>query len=62
MMTVSAWCRTRVEDAEAQRAVVVEDLGPMFVGAVGDLTHRCALVALADDLEQQVCAVFGIGR
>src|SRR6516165_4202931 len=41
-----------VEDGGGQRAVVVEDLGPMFVGAVGGDHHRCALVALADDLEQ----------
>jgi hypothetical protein len=41
-----------VKDGGGQRAVVVEDLGPMFVGAVGGDHHRCALVALADDLEQ----------
>ena len=29
----------------------------MFVGTVCGDHHRCALVALADDLEQQVCAV-----
>src|SRR5271167_469360 len=41
-----------VEDGGGQRAVVVEYLGPMFVDAVGGDHHRCALVALADDLEQ----------
>src|SRR5882757_773872 len=46
-----------VEDGGGQRAVVVEYLRPVLVGAVGGDHHRCALVALADDLEQQVCAV-----
>src|SRR6202049_3902035 len=46
-----------VEDGGGQGAVVVEDLRPVFVGAVGGDHHRSALVALADDLEQQVCAV-----
>src|SRR6202049_3129257 len=46
-----------VEDGGGQGAVVVEDLRPVFVSAVGGDHHRCTLVALADDLEQQVCAV-----
>ena len=46
-----------VEDCGGQRAVVVEDLGPMLVDAIGGDHDRRAFVALADDLEQQVCAV-----
>src|SRR5260370_33413256 len=46
-----------IEDGGGQGAVVVEYLGPVLVGAVGGDHHRGALVALADDLEQQVCAV-----
>src|SRR6202049_726592 len=46
-----------VEDGGGQCAVVVEDLRPVFVSAVGGDHHRCALVALADELEKQVCAV-----
>src|SRR5215472_11920205 len=46
-----------IEDGGGQGAVVVEDLRPVFVGAVGGDHHRGALVALADDLEQQVGAV-----
>lgn len=38
-------------------AVVVEDLRPVFVSEVGGDHHRSALVALADDLEPQICAV-----
>src|SRR6202158_6201753 len=46
-----------VEDGRGQRAVILEDLRPVFIGAVGGDHHRCALVALTDDLEQQVGAV-----
>src|SRR5262249_43054207 len=44
------------------RAVVVEDLRPVFVDAVGGDQHRSALVARADDLEQQVGAVLVDGE
>src|SRR3974377_1990427 len=42
-----------VEDGGRQRAVVVEDLYPVLVRAVGGDDHRRALIAFADDLEQQ---------
>ena len=45
-----------VEDGGGQGAVVVEDLRPVLVDAVGGDHHRSALVALADDLEQEVGA------
>ena len=48
--------------AEVRVAVVVEDLRPMFVGAVGGDHHGGAFVALADDLEQQVGAVLVDGQ
>ena len=47
-----------VENGGGERAVVVEDLGPVLVGAVGGDHHWGALVALTDDLEQQIGAVF----
>src|SRR5215472_5521134 len=45
-----------VEDGGGQRAVIIEDLRPVLVGAVGGDHHRRALVALADDLEEQIGA------
>src|SRR6266446_5022312 len=51
-----------IEDGGGQGAIVVEDLRPVFVGAVGGDHHRGALVALADDLEQQICAVLVDGK
>src|SRR5262245_21827431 len=49
-----------VEDAIQD--VIVEDLRPVLVGTVGGDQHRRALVALADDLEQQICTVLSMGR
>jgi hypothetical protein len=51
-----------VEDGGGEGAVVVEDLRPVFVGAVGGDDHGGALVTLADDLEQQVGAVLVDGQ
>src|SRR5215471_10077294 len=47
-----------VEDGGGEGAVVIEDLSPVFVDAVGGDHQRRALVALADNLEQQVGTVF----
>ena len=46
-----------IEDRGGQCTVVVEDLRPVLVDAVGGDHHRGALVALADNLEQQVRAM-----
>src|SRR5262249_18260153 len=46
-----------VEDGGGERAVVVEDLRPVLVGTIGGDDHRRALVALADDLKQQIGTV-----
>lgn len=45
-----------VEQRRGQRGVVVEDLGPVLIGAIGRDDERAVLIALADDLEQQVRA------
>ena len=45
-----------VEECGGQRAVVIEDLRPLFEHAIGGDDDGAALIALADDLEQQVCA------
>ena len=45
-----------VEDGAGDAGVVVEDLRPVFVGLVGGDDERAAVVALADDLEEQVRA------
>ena len=39
-----------VENGGSERAVVAEDLGPLFERLVGREDDRSALVALADDL------------
>src|SRR5215467_8393970 len=51
-----------IEDGGGQGAVVVEDLRPVLVGAVGGEEDRRTLVALADDLEQQVGAMLVDGE
>jgi hypothetical protein len=51
-----------IEDGGSQHAVVVEDGWPVLVGLVGGQHDRAALVALADDLEQQVCPAFVDGQ
>ena len=45
-----------VQDGARQHGVVVEDFGPVFVGLIGGQHNRALLVALADDLEEQVSA------
>src|SRR5262249_4911172 len=51
-----------IEDGGGQGAVIVEDLRPVLVDAVGGDHHRRTLVALADDLEQQVGTVLVDGK
>src|SRR5262245_41800700 len=51
-----------IQDGGGQGAVIVEDLRPVLVGTVGGDQHRRALVALADDLEQQICTVLVDGK
>ena len=51
-----------VEDGGGQGAVVVEDLGPVFEGSVGGDDDGALLVALADDLEEQIGAVLVDGQ
>ena len=51
-----------VQNGAGQRAVVVKDLGPVFVGLVGREHDGTAFVALADDLEEQVGAGFVDGE
>lgn len=45
-----------VQHGRCQRRVIVEDLRPGFVRLVGRQDERSLLVALADHLEEQVCA------
>ena len=47
-----------VQHGGGQRGVVVEDLGPVFIGLVGRHDGRAGLVPLAEDLEEQVRAGF----
>ena len=56
MTTVSAWCSRRSSTGGSEGGVVVEDLGPFAVDAVGGDDGGASLVALAEDLEQQVGA------
>ena len=51
-----------IENGGGQRAVIIEDLCPVLVDAVGCDHDRGALVALADDLEQQICTVLVDGE
>ena len=45
-----------VQHGAGQRAVVVEDFGPVFIGLVGGQQDGALLIALADDLKEQVGA------
>ena len=47
-----------VQYRAGESAVVVEDLGPVFIGLVGGQHDGTLLVSLADDLEEQVGADF----
>jgi len=54
MRTVSAWWQEPVEDGGSKGAVVVEDFGQFLNGAVGSNHYGTLLIALADDLEEQI--------
>ena len=47
-----------VQQGGCQRTVIVEDLGPVLEHAVGGDDNGALLIALTDDLEQQIGAVF----
>ena len=51
-----------IEERGGERAVVVEDLGPMLVGAICGEDDGATLIPLADDLEEQIGAVFVDGQ
>ena len=51
-----------VEDGGCECGVVVEDFGPVFVGAIGGDDQSALFVSLADDLEQQVGSGFVDGQ
>src|SRR6185436_8805605 len=51
-----------VEDSGGNRAVVIEDGGPLLEGLIGGENDRSAFVALADDLKEQVGAVLVDGE
>jgi len=51
-----------VKDGGGQGAVVVEDLRPVLVGAVGGDQHRCALIALAMIWNSRSAPCLSIGR
>ena len=51
-----------VEDGGGQGGVAIEDLRPLLEHAVGGDRDGAALVAVADDLEQQVGAGFVDGQ
>lgn len=51
-----------VEHGGGESGVVVKDRGPLFVDAIGGEDGRASLVALADDLEQEVGAGFVDGE
>ena len=43
-----------IQQGGGQRGIVVEDLGPVFIGLVGGDDGRSGLIALAEDLEEQI--------
>ncbi len=51
-----------VQNGAGERAVVVKDLGPVFVGLVGREHDGTSFIALADDLEEQVRTGFVDGQ
>ena len=51
-----------VEDGGGKSCVVIEDLRPVFEGAVGGDDQGSALVALTDDLEEEIGAEFIYGE
>ena len=46
-----------IEERRGERRIVIEDLGPVLVGAIGRDDHGAMLVAFADDLEKQIGAM-----
>ena len=48
--------REPVEQRGSQHGIVVEDTGPLFVNPVGGDQCGATFIAMADDLEQAVCA------
>jgi hypothetical protein len=51
-----------VEDCGSEDAVVVEDLRPVFERAVGGDDDGSPLIALGDDLKEEIGAVFVDGQ
>jgi hypothetical protein len=51
-----------IEDRGGQSGIIVEDLGPMLVRLIGGDDGRPPLVALAEDLKEQVSAGFVDGQ
>ena len=51
-----------VQNRRGQSAVIVEDAAPLFEGFVGGQHDGAALVALADDLEEEVGAMLVDGQ
>lgn len=47
-----------IEQRGGQRAVVVEDLGPVLKRTIGRDDGRAMLIALTDDLKQRVGTLF----
>ena len=47
-----------IEERGGEGAVVVEDLGPVLIGAICGEDNGTTLIALADDLEEQIGAMF----
>ena len=43
-----------VEDCRGERAVIVENLWPVFEGPIGSDDDRASLIALRDDLEEKI--------
>jgi hypothetical protein len=51
-----------IQHGAGQRRVIIEDLGPVFIGLIGREHDRTALVSLADDLKEGSAPVLSIGR
>ena len=47
-----------IEERGGERAVVVEDFGPVLICPICSEDDGTTLIALADDLEEQIGAVF----
>lgn len=51
-----------VEDGGGEGGVVIEDGRPVFEGFIGGEDDGTAFITLADDLEEEVCAVLVNGK